>query len=127
MKPASSSFRTSFRMKSCRSTDCLRGFWLTGLASGLIFRLCSITSLGIPGICDGSHGEHVGICMEEGDEHEFLLLVQITHNASGLGGIHTEPDGFYGDTVRSGWLYLWRLGASWYRRLRDSSLYRLGE
>jgi hypothetical protein len=42
-------------MKSYRSTDCLRGFWLTGLASGLIFRQCSITSLGIPGICDGSH------------------------------------------------------------------------
>jgi hypothetical protein len=55
MKSASSSFRTSFRMKSYRSTDCLRGFLLTGLVSGLIFRWCSITSLGIPGICDGSH------------------------------------------------------------------------
>jgi hypothetical protein len=55
MKPASSSFRTSFQMKSYRSTDCPRGFLLTGLASGLIFRWCSITSLGIPGICDGSH------------------------------------------------------------------------
>jgi hypothetical protein len=28
---------------------------LTGLALVLIFRWCSITSLGIPGICDGSH------------------------------------------------------------------------
>jgi hypothetical protein len=55
MKPASSSFWTSFQMKSCRSTDCLGGFWLTALALGLIFRQCSITSLGIPGICDGSH------------------------------------------------------------------------
>jgi hypothetical protein len=32
----------------------LHGFSHTGLASGWIFRWCSITSLGIPGICDGS-------------------------------------------------------------------------
>jgi hypothetical protein len=44
-------------MKSYRSTDCLRGFWLTGLASGWIFRWCSITSLGIPGIYDGSQAK----------------------------------------------------------------------
>jgi hypothetical protein len=31
----------------------LQGFCWTGLASGWIFRWCSITSLGIPGICDG--------------------------------------------------------------------------
>ena len=54
MKPASRSLRTSYRMKSCRSTDCFRGFCRTGLASGWIFRWCSITFLGIPGICDGS-------------------------------------------------------------------------
>jgi hypothetical protein len=54
MKPAWSSLRISSRMKFCRSIDCLRGFCRTGLASGRIFRWCSITSLGIPGICDGS-------------------------------------------------------------------------
>jgi hypothetical protein len=32
----------------------LRGFYHTDLASGWIFRWCSITSLGIPSICDGS-------------------------------------------------------------------------
>jgi hypothetical protein len=34
--------------------DCFHGFYRTGLASGRILRWCSITSLGIPGICDGS-------------------------------------------------------------------------
>jgi hypothetical protein len=29
--------------------------------------------------------EHVGICLEEGDEREFLFFLQITRNASGLG------------------------------------------
>ena len=46
--------------------------------------------------------EHVGICLEEGDEREFLFLLQITRNASGLGGIHAEPDGLDGDVVGSG-------------------------
>jgi hypothetical protein len=54
--------------------------------------------------------EHVGICLEEGDEHEFLFLLQITCNASGLGGIRAEPDGLDGDVVRSGWPHLWHLG-----------------
>jgi hypothetical protein len=39
-------------MKFCRSMDCFRGFCRTGLSLGWIFRCCSITSLGIPGICD---------------------------------------------------------------------------
>jgi hypothetical protein len=56
--------------------------------------------------------EHVGICLEEGDKREFLFLVQITRNASGLGGIRSEPDSFDGDTIHSGWLYLWRLGGA---------------
>jgi hypothetical protein len=33
-------------MKFCRSMDCFRGFCFTGVASGWIFRWCSITSLG---------------------------------------------------------------------------------
>jgi hypothetical protein len=47
--------------------------------------------------------EHVGICLEEGDEREFLFFLQITRNASGLGGTHAELDGLDGDVVRSGW------------------------
>jgi hypothetical protein len=50
--------------------------------------------------------KHVGICLEECDEREFLFLLQITRNASGLGGIHAEPDGIDGDVVGSGWPYL---------------------
>jgi hypothetical protein len=29
--------------------------------------------------------EHVGICLEEGDEREFLFFLQITRYASGMG------------------------------------------
>jgi hypothetical protein len=54
--------------------------------------------------------EHVGICLEEGDEREFLFFLQITRNASGLGGIHAELDGLDGDVIRSGWPHLWHLG-----------------
>jgi hypothetical protein len=54
--------------------------------------------------------EHVGICLEEGDEREFLFLLQITRNTSGLGGIRAEPDDLDGDVVRSGWPHLWHLG-----------------
>jgi hypothetical protein len=54
MKPDCSSLRTSSQMKFYRSMDCFRGFCRTGLALGRIFRWCSITSLGIPGIYDGS-------------------------------------------------------------------------
>jgi hypothetical protein len=54
--------------------------------------------------------EHVGICLEEGDEREFLFLLQITRNASGLGGICAKPDGLDEDVVRSGWLHLRHLG-----------------
>jgi hypothetical protein len=54
--------------------------------------------------------EHIGICLEEGDEREFLFFLQITRNASGLEGIRAEPDGLDGDVVYSGWLHLWHLG-----------------
>jgi hypothetical protein len=54
--------------------------------------------------------EHVGICLEQGDEREFLFSLQITRNASGLGGICVEPDGLDGVIVCSGWSHLWHLG-----------------
>jgi hypothetical protein len=54
--------------------------------------------------------EHVGICLEKGDEREFLFFLQITRNASGLGGIRAELDGHDGDPICSGWLHLWHLG-----------------
>jgi hypothetical protein len=54
--------------------------------------------------------EYVGICLEEGDEREFLFFLQITHDASGLGGIPTEPDGLDGDAISTRWLHLGHLG-----------------
>jgi hypothetical protein len=52
--------------------------------------------------------EYVGICLEEGDERDFLFLPQIACDASGLGGIHAEPDGLDGDAVCPRWLHLSR-------------------
>jgi hypothetical protein len=54
--------------------------------------------------------EHVCICLEEGDEREFLFFLQITRNASGLGGIRAEPNGLDGYAVCSEWPHLWPLG-----------------
>jgi hypothetical protein len=54
--------------------------------------------------------EHVSICLEEGDEREFLFFTEIPRNASSLGGIRSKPDGFNGDIVCPRWLYLWHLG-----------------
>jgi hypothetical protein len=54
MNPALSSFLISSWMKFCHSMDCFWGFCYTSLASGKIVRCCSINSLGIPGIYDGS-------------------------------------------------------------------------
>jgi hypothetical protein len=127
MKPASSSFRTSLRMKSYRSTDCLRGFWLTGLASGLIFRQCSITSLGILGICDGSHANTSAFAWRKATSASSyfsskspamqVVCVESAASQMALTGTPSAPDG----------CTFGALGAPWYWRLRDSSLCRLGE
>jgi hypothetical protein len=103
MKPASSSFWTSFRMKSYRSTYCLRGFWLTGLASGLIFRQCSITSLGIPGICDDSHANTLVFAWRKAMSASSYFLsrspamrvvwVESTASQMALMGTPSVPDG----------------------------------
>jgi hypothetical protein len=118
MKLASSSFWTSFQMKSCRSTHCMRGFWLTGLASGLIFRQCSITSLGIPSICDGSHANTSAFAWRKAtsvssyfsSRSPAMRVVWVESAASrmALMGTPSAPDGrTFG-----------ALGAPWYRRLR---------
>jgi hypothetical protein len=54
--------------------------------------------------------QYVGICLEEGDKRDFLFLLQITLDASGLGGIHANLDGFDGAVVYSRWLHLRHLG-----------------
>jgi hypothetical protein len=54
--------------------------------------------------------ENVDICSEEGDEHEFLFLLQITRDAGGLGGVYADLDGLYGSAVCSRRLHLWHLG-----------------
>jgi hypothetical protein len=50
--------------------------------------------------------EYVGICLEEGNEREFLFLLQITRDASGLGGIRAELDSLGGDAICPQWLHL---------------------
>jgi hypothetical protein len=54
--------------------------------------------------------ENVGICLEEGDERDFLFLLHIARDASGLGGIPAEPNGLDGDAICSKWLHLRHLG-----------------
>jgi hypothetical protein len=54
--------------------------------------------------------EYVSICLEEGDERDFLFPLQIARDASGLGGILAEPDGLDRDTVCPRWLHLRHLG-----------------
>jgi hypothetical protein len=54
--------------------------------------------------------EYIGICLEEGDERDFLFLLQIARDASGLGGIPTELDGLDGTVVCSIWMHLRHLG-----------------
>jgi hypothetical protein len=55
--------------------------------------------------------------MEEGDERDFLFLLQIARDASGLGGIPAELDSLDGTAVCSRWLHLRHLG----RRLGTGS------
>jgi hypothetical protein len=57
--------------------------------------------------------EYVGICLEEGDERDFLFLLQIACDASGLGGIPAELDSLDGTAVCSRWLHLRHLGRCW--------------
>jgi hypothetical protein len=54
--------------------------------------------------------KYVSIFLEKGDEREFLFLLQIARDASGLGGIHANLDGHDGTTVCSKWLHLRHLG-----------------
>jgi hypothetical protein len=61
--------------------------------------------------------EYIGICLEEGDERDFLFLLQIARDASGLGRIPAEPDGLDRDVVCSRWLHLRHLS----RRLGTGS------
>jgi hypothetical protein len=61
--------------------------------------------------------KNVDICPEEGDEREFLFLLQIARGAGGPGGVRADLDGLDGSFVCSGWLHLWHLG----RRLGSGS------
>jgi hypothetical protein len=45
--------------------------------------------------------EYVGLCLEEGNERDFLFLLQIACDVGGLGGIHTDLDGLDGTAVCS--------------------------
>jgi hypothetical protein len=42
-------------------------------------------------------GKHVDISLEEGDEREFLFVVQITQDTGSLNSLSPDLDGLYGD------------------------------
>jgi hypothetical protein len=65
--------------------------------------------------------EHVGICLEEGNEREFLFFSQIPRDAGGLGGVCADLDGLSGPAVCSKRLYLRRLGGRSGTRGRGAS------
>jgi hypothetical protein len=60
---------------------------MIGLAFGLTCTLCSINSLGTPGMSTGFHAKDVPIFLEEFGEREFLFGVQITSYVSNLRGL----------------------------------------
>jgi hypothetical protein len=76
---------------------------LTGLVSGLIFRQCSITSLGIPGICDGSHANTSTFAWRKETSASSYFLsrspamrvvwVESTASQMALTGTPSVPDG----------------------------------
>jgi hypothetical protein len=49
-----------------------------------------------PGHMQRMPGTHLNIIPEEGDEHEFLFVTQISHNAGGLRGIRTDLNNLHG-------------------------------
>jgi hypothetical protein len=51
-------------------------------------------------------GKHVYIVLEEGDEHEFLFIVQIPHDLGGLGSIHPDLDGLHGNVLTTRGLHM---------------------
>jgi hypothetical protein len=54
--------------------------------------------------------EYANIYLEEGDERDFLFLLQVTRDACGLGGIRAKLDGLDGDAICPRWLHLRHLG-----------------
>jgi hypothetical protein len=44
-------------------------------------------------------GKHINIISEEGDEHEFLFVAQISRDVGGLGGIRTDLDDLHVDVL----------------------------
>jgi hypothetical protein len=44
-------------------------------------------------------GKHVNIALEEGDEHEFLFIAQVPHDAGSLGDFRADLDDLHGDIL----------------------------
>jgi hypothetical protein len=65
-------------------------------------------------------GKHVDISLEEGDEHEFLFVTQIPHDASGLGGVRADLDDLHRDVLIVWGLHVgchWWVALGWTRGL----------
>ena len=86
MNTAASSFASSFLMASHLSGEKRRSRCFFGVALGSTFRVCSINSLGTPGISAGFHA-NVSVGPKEVDELEFLFVAQASSNDGGFGVI----------------------------------------
>jgi hypothetical protein len=81
---------------------------------GWIFRWCSITSLGIPGIYDHSHAKTSTFAQRKATSASSyfsprLPVMQVVWEG-GLGGVRADLGGLDGSVVCSGRLHLWHLG-----------------
>jgi hypothetical protein len=67
-------------MVSCLYGVYLLSFCLISLNDRSIPNLCSITSLGTPGISDIFHVKNIEIFLEKSEEHKFLFGVKLRAN-----------------------------------------------
>jgi hypothetical protein len=51
-------------------------------------------------------GKHVNISPEEGDEREFLFVVQVPHDTGSLGSINPDLNSLHGDSLIVGGLHV---------------------
>ena len=81
MNPVANSFAISSPMALHFSSLKRRRRCFTGLEPGWIFKVCSATSLGMPGISEGFHAKMSLLLGEEVDERAFLFRGERGTNA----------------------------------------------
>ena len=93
MNPTANSFVISSPMALCFPSSKRCRHYFTGLEPGLIFKACSVTSLGMPGMSEGFHA-NMSIGTEEDDERAFLFGGKCGTNAHhftlGTAGVYED-------------------------------------